>query len=90
MRVAVVWNHHHTVVINRSGRHPQEEYRRETIENVVAALQEGGHQTLPCKGDKDLATLERIMPLCPASPPPRNGLQHGGLWSSKLHLASWT
>ncbi|SIT54665.1 conserved hypothetical protein [Mesorhizobium prunaredense] len=62
MRVAIVWNHDHTGVINRFGQPCQEEYRRETAESVLAALQEGGHETLLCEGDKGLlATLERFM-----------------------------
>ncbi|MER9832398.1 ATP-grasp domain-containing protein [Mesorhizobium sp. M0134] len=63
MRVAVVWNHDHTGVINRFGQPCPEEYSRETVESVVAALQEGGHETLLCEGDKRLLTkLERFMP----------------------------
>lgn len=61
MRVAVVWNHDHTGVIKRFGQFcPQHD--RETVESVVAALQEGGHETLLCEGDKGrLTTLERFM-----------------------------
>ncbi|TIP23317.1 MAG: ATP-grasp domain-containing protein [Mesorhizobium sp.] len=63
MQVAVVWNHDHTGVINRLGQSCPEDEDRETIESVVAALQEGGHETLLCEGDKGLlATLERFMP----------------------------
>ncbi|MFA1674608.1 ATP-grasp domain-containing protein [Rhizobium mongolense] len=63
MRVAVVRNHDHGGVINRFGQPCPEEYGHETAENVVAALQEGGHETLLCEGDKSLlATLERFMP----------------------------
>ncbi|CAN7250192.1 D-alanine--D-alanine ligase family protein [Mesorhizobium caraganae] len=70
MRVAVVWNHDHTGVINRFGHHCQEVYGRETAESVVAALQEGGHETLLCEGDKGLlATLERFMPPDPQARP---------------------
>ncbi|RWK48873.1 MAG: ATP-grasp domain-containing protein [Mesorhizobium sp.] len=70
MRVAVVWNHDHTGVINRFGHLCQEEYHRETAESVVAALQEGGHETLLCEGDKRLlATLERFMPPDPQARP---------------------
>ncbi|RNJ42590.1 hypothetical protein B5V01_16425 [Mesorhizobium erdmanii] len=70
MRVAVVWNHDHTGVINRFGQSYPELYDRETVESVVAALQEGGHETLLCEGDKELlATLERFMPPDPRARP---------------------
>ncbi|MER8594230.1 ATP-grasp domain-containing protein [Mesorhizobium sp. M1182] len=63
MRVAVVWNHDHTGVINRFGQSCPEDDDRETVERVVASLQQGGHETLLCEGDKGLfATLERFMP----------------------------
>ncbi|MGY3294400.1 D-alanine-D-alanine ligase [Bradyrhizobium sp. LM3.6] len=63
MRVAVVWNHDHRGVINRFGQRCPEEYDRETVESVVAALEENGHDTLALEGDKELlATLERFMP----------------------------
>ncbi|RWF29305.1 ATP-grasp domain-containing protein [Mesorhizobium sp.] len=63
MRVAVVWNHGNAGVINRFGRSRQEFDDREELESVVAALQESGHETLLCEGDKRLlATLERFMP----------------------------
>ncbi|MDX1017324.1 ATP-grasp domain-containing protein [Sinorhizobium medicae] len=63
MRVAVVWNHDDTGVINRFGQPKPEIDDREEIESVVAALQEGGHQTLLCEGDRGLlASLERFMP----------------------------
>ncbi|MER8874828.1 ATP-grasp domain-containing protein [Mesorhizobium sp. M0814] len=63
MRIAVVWNHDYTGVINRFGQsRPADDYLK-TVESVVAALQEGGHETLLCEGDKGLlATLERFMP----------------------------
>lgn len=73
MRVAVVWNHDRTGVINRFGQpRPEEpeELGRETFDDVVAALQEGGHETLLCEGDKGLlATLERFMPPDPQARP---------------------
>ncbi|MER8927724.1 ATP-grasp domain-containing protein [Mesorhizobium sp. M0859] len=70
MRVAVVWNHDHTGVINRFGQSCPEAYDRKTVESVVAALQEGGHETLLCEGDKGLlATLERFMPPDPQACP---------------------
>ncbi|KLK89458.1 hypothetical protein AA309_31315 [Microvirga vignae] len=63
MRVAVVWNHDHTGVINRFGQPSPEFDDREAVERVVAALQEAGHETLLCEGDKRLlGTLERFMP----------------------------
>lgn len=63
MRVAVVWNHDHAGVINRLGQSCPKDDDRETVESVLAALQEGGHETLLCEGDKGLlATLERFMP----------------------------
>lgn len=63
MRVAVVWNDDHRGVINHFGQPCPEKYGRKTVESVVAALQEGNHDTLLCEGDKGLlATLERFMP----------------------------
>ncbi|MER9618750.1 ATP-grasp domain-containing protein [Mesorhizobium sp. M0207] len=62
MRVAVVWNYDHKGVINRFGRPRPWGDDRETVERVVAALQEGGHETLLCESDKGLlTTLERFM-----------------------------
>ncbi|TIP18371.1 ATP-grasp domain-containing protein [Mesorhizobium sp.] len=68
MRVAIVWNSEFAGVINRFGQpypeppHPWPSYCA-TIERVVAALREGGHETLVCEGDKGLLnTLERFMP----------------------------
>ncbi|MER8724827.1 ATP-grasp domain-containing protein [Mesorhizobium sp. M1027] len=63
MRVAVVWNNDYTGVINQFGQPRPRVDDRETVEMVMAALQEGGHETLLCEGDKELlATLERFMP----------------------------
>ncbi|MER9606401.1 ATP-grasp domain-containing protein [Mesorhizobium sp. M0243] len=68
MRVAIVSNSDFTGVINRFGHSPQPpqpwpESSYETAERVMAALQESGHETLLCEGDKGLlATLERFMP----------------------------
>ncbi|MGY4353414.1 D-alanine-D-alanine ligase [Bradyrhizobium sp. GM7.3] len=60
MRVAVVWNE--PIEINASGQ-PCRGHHRTMIKNVEAALQENGHETLLCEGDKGLlATLERFMP----------------------------
>ncbi|WP_373415011.1 ATP-grasp domain-containing protein [Ensifer aridi] len=71
MRVAIVWNNDYTGVINRFGQSYPKEYRPlEAIESVVAALQEGGHETLLCEGDKGLlTTLERFMPADPQGHP---------------------
>ncbi|RWE31083.1 MAG: ATP-grasp domain-containing protein [Mesorhizobium sp.] len=63
MRIAVVWNSERTGVISRFGQTCYEGFDRETIESVAAALQEEGHETLICEGDKDLLPrLERFMP----------------------------
>ncbi|VIO70568.1 D-alanine--D-alanine ligase B [Bradyrhizobium ivorense] len=70
MRIAVVRNWDHTGVINRFGQSCPEEYDRETVEKVEAALQECGHETLLCEGDKGLlAALERFMPPDPQGRP---------------------
>lgn len=74
MRVAVVWNGDLTGVINRFGLPPEPPqpwpYYAETVESVVVALQEGGHETLLCEGDKGLlAALEKFMPPDPQARP---------------------
>ncbi|MDX8522806.1 D-alanine--D-alanine ligase family protein [Mesorhizobium dulcispinae] len=71
MRVAVVRNDDHTGVINRFGQPCPEEYHLGgEVEGVLAALQEGGHETLLCEGDKGLlAALERFMPPGPQARP---------------------
>ncbi|WP_306919881.1 D-alanine--D-alanine ligase family protein [Rhizobium mesoamericanum] len=70
MRVGIVWNHDYTGVINRFGRSRPDDDEREALESVVAALQEGGHETLLCEGDKELlTTLERFMPPDPQARP---------------------
>ncbi|UVK35766.1 ATP-grasp domain-containing protein (plasmid) [Mesorhizobium sp. AR10] len=70
MRVAIVWNHDHTGVINRFGQSRGQDNDHGTVERVVAALQEGGHETLVCEGDKGLlTTLERFMPPDPQARP---------------------
>ncbi|MFB6452922.1 D-alanine--D-alanine ligase family protein [Bradyrhizobium tunisiense] len=70
MRVAIARNHNHTGVINRFGQTCREEYDRDAVERIVAALQEGGHETLLCEADKGLlATLERFMPPDPQARP---------------------
>lgn len=68
MRVAVVCNSDFTGVINRFGQpypRPPQPWPEAggTRKSVLAALQEGGHETLLCEGDKGLlASLERFMP----------------------------
>ncbi len=66
MRVAVVRNKDVSGVINRFGqRRPQPPgpQPQDYSDNVVAALQEGGHEVLLCEGDKGLiATLQQFMP----------------------------
>ncbi|MER8501749.1 ATP-grasp domain-containing protein [Mesorhizobium sp. M0195] len=74
MRVAIVTNSDFTGVINRFGlpcpQPPQPWPQTGKIERVVAALQEGGHETLLCEGDKGLlTTLERFMPPDPQARP---------------------
>ncbi|PWJ85121.1 D-alanine-D-alanine ligase [Mesorhizobium loti] len=64
MRVAIVQNYDLTGVINRFGQPYLKQYfPGEAVESLVAALQESGHETLVCEGDKGLlTTLERFMP----------------------------
>ncbi|TIS39155.1 ATP-grasp domain-containing protein [Mesorhizobium sp.] len=70
MRVAVVWNQNNKGVINRFGQPCPEFVDPEKVESVVAALQEGGHETLLCEGDKGLlAALEGFMPPDPQGRP---------------------
>ncbi|MES0133318.1 ATP-grasp domain-containing protein [Mesorhizobium sp. M0029] len=74
MRVAIVSNRDFTGVINRFGQHPQPPPQPwpayGTVERVMEALKEGGHETLLCEGDKGLlATLERFMPPDPQARP---------------------
>ncbi|RWA58819.1 MAG: ATP-grasp domain-containing protein [Mesorhizobium sp.] len=71
MRVAVVKNSDFTGVINRFGQpYPQPPKAYGAVEGVVAALQEGGHETLLCEGDKGLlTTLEQFMPPDPQARP---------------------
>ncbi|MER8377093.1 ATP-grasp domain-containing protein [Mesorhizobium sp. M1406] len=70
MRVGIVCNHDYTGVINRFGQSRPEVEDLKAVESVVAALQEGGHETLLCEGDKGLlARLERFMPTDPQARP---------------------
>ncbi|MDA9489468.1 D-alanine--D-alanine ligase family protein [Bradyrhizobium sp. CCBAU 11361] len=60
MRVAVVWNE--TGEIKPSEQLESGCYR-EAVQSVLAALQESGHETLLCEGDKGLLpTLDRFIP----------------------------
>lgn len=70
MKVAVVWNHDRTGIVNRFGQpRPMQESASEPIGSIVTALQEAGHETLLCEGDKGLlATLEQFMPPSPRAP----------------------
>ncbi|RFB86043.1 hypothetical protein B5K11_29105 [Rhizobium leguminosarum bv. trifolii] len=70
MRVAVVLNHDRTGIINRFGQSRPEDDHGAEVESVIAALQEGGHHTLLCEGDKELlATLQRFVPPDPQARP---------------------
>ncbi|ESW94408.1 hypothetical protein X769_32890 [Mesorhizobium sp. LSJC268A00] len=70
MRIVVVQNHDRTGVINRFGQPCPEEYDRDAVEGVRAALREGGHETLMCEGDKRLlATLGQLLPPDPRARP---------------------
>lgn len=74
MRIAVVCNSDFTGVINRFGQPypqpPQPWPQVRIADSVVAALQEGGHETLLCEGNKGLlSTLEQFMPPDPLARP---------------------
>jgi D-alanine-D-alanine ligase len=70
MRVAVVWNNDRSGLINRFGHPCPERYGLRTVENVLTALRESGHDALLCEGDKGmLAALERFMPPDPQGRP---------------------
>ncbi|MBY3468755.1 ATP-grasp domain-containing protein [Rhizobium laguerreae] len=68
MLIAVVCNSKFTGVINRFGQpypQPPQPWPPEgrIVDNVLAALREGGHETLLCQGNKTLlAALEQFMP----------------------------
>ncbi|UPK05827.1 ATP-grasp domain-containing protein [Bradyrhizobium sp. 170] len=67
MRVAVVWNKH--LETNPSGQSGPGWYGP-SVQSVVTALQQTGHETLLCESDKGLlATLERFMPPDPQARP---------------------
>ncbi|PBB29669.1 hypothetical protein [Mesorhizobium sp. WSM3882] len=75
MQVAIVRNIEAKGVINRFGQpcpQPPQPWPDggAITERVMAALQEGGHETLLCEGNKELlSTLERFMPPDPQDPP---------------------
>ena len=63
MKIAVVWNHDLSGVINAFGQRCPEKYGSATVRNVVEALRAAEHDVLLCEGDKRLlATLEGFMP----------------------------
>ena len=63
MKIAVVWNHDLSGVINTFGRSCPEKYGSATVRNVVEALRAAEHEVLLCEGDKGLlAKLEGFMP----------------------------
>lgn len=68
MRVAVVRNYDNTGAINQFGHACEGEYGRETAENVVAVLREGGHQTLLCEAIKDCSPRSRWPASCTPDP----------------------
>ncbi|PBB39940.1 hypothetical protein CK222_30920 [Mesorhizobium sp. WSM3866] len=75
MQVAIVRNLESKGILNRFGQprpQPPQPWPDTTAiaGTVIAALQEGGHETLLCEGDKELlATLERFMPPDPQTRP---------------------
>lgn len=96
MRVAIARNNDHMGVINRFGQSCREEYDRNAVDRIVAALQEGGHETLLCEADKGLlATLERFMPPDPQAPPAgivfnlANGIQGSAGCPTFRPCSSW-
>jgi D-alanine-D-alanine ligase len=63
VKIAVVWNHDLSGVINTFGQPCPERYGSATVRNVVEALRAAEHDVLLCEGDKRLlATLEGFMP----------------------------
>src|SRR6516225_8795571 len=70
MRVVVVWNNDHSGVLNRFGLPCPERYGLRTVENVLTALREFGHDALLCEGNKEmLAALGRFLPPGPQGRP---------------------
>jgi len=63
MKVAVVYNRESANVINLFGLPNREKIGRKTIDRLVNALKESGHQVVALEGDKDLIDrLEEFMP----------------------------
>lgn len=63
MKIAVVYNRDSKSVINLFGIPNRERYGRESIQRIVNALKDGGHQVISLEGDKDLVDrLEDFMP----------------------------
>ncbi len=63
MKVAIVYNRESRNVVNLFGMPNKEKIGRKTIDRVLGALREGGHQVKAIEGDKDLiARLEEFMP----------------------------
>ena len=70
VKVAVVWNNDRSNVINRFGPPAPERRARPSVENVVGALRERGHEALLCEGDSGLLqALGRFMPPGPSGRP---------------------
>ena len=63
MKIAVVYNREKGTVINLFGRPNREKIGLRTINRLVTALRDGGHQVTAIEGDKDLVDrLEEFMP----------------------------
>ena len=63
MKIAVVYNRESKSVINLFGMPNKEKIGMKTIQRVVDALAQGGHQVMALEGDKDLVDrLEEFMP----------------------------
>ncbi len=63
MKIAVVYNRENANVINLFGQPNREQIALKTIDRIVRALKQGGHQVIALEGDKDLIDrLEEFMP----------------------------
>jgi D-alanine-D-alanine ligase len=63
LKVAVVYNRDSRNVINLFGMPNQEKIGLKTIQRIVTALKDGGHQAVAIEGDKELINrLEEFMP----------------------------
>lgn len=63
MKVAVIYNRESTKVINLFGIPNREKYGLKSINRILNALKNGGHQAIAIEGDKDLIDkLEEFMP----------------------------